>query len=79
MQASDFDYDLPKTAIAQHAIEPRDAARLLVSSTLDDLTFTDLPSLLDTGDVIVVNETRVRAARLRATQPTCGVVEVLLT
>ena len=77
--ASDFDYDLSKTAIAQHAIEPRDAARLLVASTLDDLTFTDLPSLLDPGDVIVVNETRVRAARLRATKPTGGVVEVLLT
>ncbi len=77
--ASDFDYDLPKAAIAQQAIEPRDAARLLVASTLDDLTFTDLPSLLDPGDVIVVNETRVRAARLRATKPTGGVVEVLLT
>ena len=79
MEASDFDYDLPRTAIAQQAIEPRDAARLLVASTLDDLTFTDLPSLLDPGDVIVVNETRVRAARLHATKPTGGVVEVLLT
>ncbi len=77
--ASDFNYDLPRTAIAQQAIEPRDAARLLVASTLDDLTFTDLPSLLDPGDVIVVNETRVRAARLRATKPTGGAVEVLLT
>ena len=79
MEASDFDYDLPKRAIAQEAIEPRDAARLLVASTLDDLTFTDMPSLLDPGDVIVVNETRVRAARLRATKPTGGVVELLLT
>ncbi|GMQ85458.1 MAG: tRNA preQ1(34) S-adenosylmethionine ribosyltransferase-isomerase QueA [Acidimicrobiia bacterium] len=75
---SDFDYHLPKAAIAQEAIEPRDAARLLVASTLDDLTFTDLPSLLDPGDVIVVNETRVRAARLRAIKPTGGAVELLL-
>jgi len=76
---SDFDYNLPRTAIAQQAIEPRDAARLLVAATLADLRFTDLPSLLDPGDVMVVNETRVRAARLHATRPTGGVVELLLT
>lgn len=79
MDVSDFDYDLPETAIAQHAIEPRDAARLLVASSLDDRTFADLPGLLDPGDLLVVNETRVRPARLDATKATGGAVEVLLT
>ena len=79
MDATDFDYELPAEAIAQRAIEPRDGARLLVASTLDDLVFSDLPSLLDPGDLLVVNETRVRAARITATKSTGGVVEVLLT
>ena len=79
MLVSDFDYDLPDAAIAQGAIEPRDAARLLVAKTLDNLTFGDLPSLFDPGDLLVVNETRVRAARLNATKRTGGTVEVLLT
>lgn len=79
LMASDFDYELPTVAIAQAAIEPRDSARLLVASTLEDRTIMDLPALLDPGDLIVVNETRVRPARLTATKPTGGSVEVLLT
>jgi S-adenosylmethionine:tRNA ribosyltransferase-isomerase len=79
MNVSDFDYDLPERSIAQEAIEPRDAARLLVASTLEGLTFRELPELLDAGDLLVVNETRVRAARLKASKPTGGSVEVLLT
>ncbi|MEA2010296.1 MAG: tRNA preQ1(34) S-adenosylmethionine ribosyltransferase-isomerase QueA [Actinomycetota bacterium] len=79
MDASLFTYDLPGTAIAQSAIEPRDAARLLVADTLEDQLFTDLPSLLDPGDLVVVNNTRVRPARVRATKETGGAVEVLLT
>ena len=79
MLASDFDYELADSAIAQEAIEPRDSARLLIASTLDDRVFSDLPSLLDPGDLLVVNETRVRAARLIASKPTGGRVEVLLT
>jgi S-adenosylmethionine:tRNA ribosyltransferase-isomerase len=77
--ASDFDYELPDAAIAQEAIEPRDSARLLVASTLEDRSISDLPELLDRGDLIVVNETRVRPARLTAIKPTGGAVEVLLT
>lgn len=79
MDASLFDYDLPASAIAQSAIEPRDAARLLVAGTLEDRVFTDLPAMLDPGDLIVVNNTRVRPARVRATKQTGGSVEVLLT
>jgi S-adenosylmethionine:tRNA ribosyltransferase-isomerase len=79
LRAEDFDYDLPDEAIAQTAIEPRHASRLLVADTLEDLRFHDLPGLLEPGDLLVVNETRVRAARLQATRPTGGAVEVLLT
>lgn len=79
MLTADFDYELPDGAIAQTAIEPRDAARLLVAATLEDETMLDFPQLLDPGDLLVVNETRVRAARLTATKATGGAVEVLLT
>jgi S-adenosylmethionine:tRNA ribosyltransferase-isomerase len=79
MDTSLFDYELPSGAIAQTAIEPRHAARLLVTRSLDDRLFTDLPSLLDPGDLVVVNNTRVRPARVFATKETGGAVEVLLT
>jgi len=79
MDTSLFQYDLPTDAIAQSAIEPRDAARLLVANTLDDRRFIDLPSLLDPGDLVVVNNTRVRPARVFATKETGGAVELLLT
>lgn len=79
LMAADFDYELPDAAIAQEAIEPRDSARLLVAATLADRSIGDLPELLQPGDLIVVNETRVRPARLTATKPTGGSVEVLLT
>ena len=62
-RTSDFDYTLPEAAIAQEAIEPRDASRLLDAGALTDHRFSDLPSLLDPGDVVVVNNTRVRDAR----------------
>jgi S-adenosylmethionine:tRNA ribosyltransferase-isomerase len=79
MDAALFDYDLPEASIAQEAIEPRDSSRLLVADTLEDLTFRDLPQLLEPGDLLVVNNTRVRPARLRTVKDTGGVVEVLLT
>lgn len=79
MDTSAFSYELPPEAIAQEAIEPRDAARLLVARTLEDRAFADLPGLLDPGDLVVVNNTRVRPARVRATKPTGGRVELLLT
>jgi S-adenosylmethionine:tRNA ribosyltransferase-isomerase len=79
MHSAEFSYDLPPEAIAQEAIEPRDAARLLVARTLEDRSFTDLPDLLDPGDLVVVNNTRVRPARVYATKKTDGRVELLLT
>jgi S-adenosylmethionine:tRNA ribosyltransferase-isomerase len=76
---ADYHYDLPTGAIAQAAIEPRDSARLLVAATLDDRRFSDLPELLAPGDLLVVNRTRVRAARLRGAKAVGGgAVEVLL-
>ena len=80
MDTRDFDYDLPKAAIAQEAIEPRDASRLLVAATMEDIHFSDLPTLLKPGDVLVVNTSKVRAARLMGRRlPGMGRTEVLLT
>lgn len=75
----DFDYELPEEAIAQEAIEPRHAARLLDARRLTDHRFLDLPDLLRPGDVVVVNNTRVRPARLVGRKAgTGGRAEVLL-
>ena len=80
MDTKDFDYALPEAAIAQEAIEPRDSSRLLVADTLEDMHFSDLPTLLAPGDLLVVNTTRVRAARLIGQRlPGMGRTEVLLT
>jgi S-adenosylmethionine:tRNA ribosyltransferase-isomerase len=74
-----FDYDLPESAIAQTPVEPRDAARLLRCDPRQDLVFRELPMLLHPGDLLVVNRTRVRAARLRGYKSdTGGAVELLL-
>ena len=78
MRRSLFEYHLPPEAIAQDPILPRDAARLLDTRTMSDRTFTDLPDLLREGDLVVVNNTRVRAARLFGTKDSGGEVEVLL-
>ena len=79
MDRSDFLYDLPEDAIAQTPVEPRHASRLLNARDLSDHTFLDLPELLDPGDLVVVNRTKVRHARLVGRKdPTGGVVEALL-
>jgi S-adenosylmethionine:tRNA ribosyltransferase-isomerase len=76
---SDFSYELPAAAIAQQPLEPRDASRLLDVDDLSDHTFSDLPSLLSPGDVLVVNRSRVRAARLVGSKAVGGGrVEALL-
>ena len=79
---SAYDYELPGSAIAQTPVEPRDAARLLVataeSGTVAHRRVADLPKLLEDGDVLVVNETRVLPARLHLRKITGGAVEVLL-
>jgi len=76
-----YDFDLPPELIAQTHAHPRDASRLLVmrASTLEDAVFSDLPRYLYTGDLLVVNETRVIAARLFGTREgSGGSVEILL-
>jgi S-adenosylmethionine:tRNA ribosyltransferase-isomerase len=77
-----FDYDLPAEAIAQRPARRRSEARMLVA--LDDtgpprhLTVADLPAVLEPGDLLVVNESRVIPARLHLRKATGGAVEVLL-
>jgi S-adenosylmethionine:tRNA ribosyltransferase-isomerase len=82
MAAAAPTYDLPEAAIAQVPVEPRDAARLLVDRGTgiapDHRRVRDLPDLLQAGDLVVVNETRVLPARLRLRKATGGAVEVLL-
>ena len=74
MLTSDLDYALPPEAIAQVPVEPRDAARLLVAGLPGTRPrhqrVAELADLLDPGDVLVVNDTRVIPARLRAHKPT---------
>jgi S-adenosylmethionine:tRNA ribosyltransferase-isomerase len=66
MRVDLFDFELPPERIAQRPVEPRDAARLLAvrQSSLADLSVRDLPSLLEPGDLLVFNDTRVIPARL---------------
>jgi S-adenosylmethionine:tRNA ribosyltransferase-isomerase len=82
MRLSDFDYQLPPELIAQHPVHPRDAARLMVvervTGSIRHHMFADVPDLLRSGDVVVVNDTRVIPARLRGRKPTGGAVEILL-
>ena len=82
MKTSDFDFHLPEELIAQTPLERRDASRLL---TLDKTTgsishhrFCDLPSFLQPGDCLVLNDSRVLPERLIGHRPTGGACEVLL-
>ena len=71
MLVSLFDYDLPPSLIALAPAEPRESARLLVVAPdggLADRRIADFPSLLRPGDALVVNDTRVIAARLSGTR-----------
>ncbi len=82
MRLSEFDYDLPPELIAQHPAPERAASRLLRlharTGALEDLTFADLPGLVDARDTLVLNETRVIKARLAGRKRTGGRVEVLV-
>jgi S-adenosylmethionine:tRNA ribosyltransferase-isomerase len=68
MELSDFDFELPEELIAQHPLEQRDASRMLIvdraAKSWRDGKFTEFPTFLQKGDVIVVNNTRVFPARL---------------
>ena len=81
MHLSDIDYELPEKLIAQHPVEPRDSARLLVATSSDHVEhkyMTDFVDMLERGDVMVVNDTRVLPARLSLHRKTGGAAEVLL-
>ncbi|NNG15248.1 MAG: tRNA preQ1(34) S-adenosylmethionine ribosyltransferase-isomerase QueA [Gemmatimonadales bacterium] len=86
-RTADFDYHLPPDLIAQEPLPNREASRLLVvqrpaqgspSGTLTDSYFRQLPELIPSGDLLVVNTTKVRHARLVGTRPSGRPAEVLL-
>lgn len=82
MQSHDYTYVLPPERIASVPLAERDASKLLVahaaSGALEHRTFQDLPALLPTHSLLVVNRTRVIAARLLVRKPSGGQVEVFL-
>ena len=80
LRLSDFDYDLPEDRIAQNPADPRDSSKLLVldGGVVSHKAFRDLPSLLETGDLLVLNNTRVTARRLVGERASGGIVEALL-
>ena len=77
---ADFDFELPPELIAQHPAAERSGSRLLdgTGAAPVDRIFRDLPSLLDPGDLLVFNDTRVIKARLLGIKATGGHVEALV-
>lgn len=82
MKLTDFQFDLPERQIAQYPLAQRSASRLLHlqrdGGDPADRVFRDLPGLLNPGDLLVRNNTRVLPARLFAKKTTGGQVEVML-
>ncbi len=80
MRVDLFDFALPEELIAQRPVSPRDSARLLdvAPDGLHDRSVGDLPGLLQAGDLLVFNDTKVIPARLIGTRSSGGKVEVLL-
>lgn len=82
MKTADFDYNLPEASIAQTPVEPRDSSRLLVlnrdTGELEHRFFREIREYLHSGDLLVLNRTRVIPARIYARKETGGRVELLL-
>ena len=82
MLISEFDYELPGELIAQEPLEDRSASRMLVvdrsSRSLRDVGFRDLPTLLGSSDVLVLNNTKVFPARLFGRSETGSRIEIFL-
>ena len=82
MKLSDFDYELPPELIAQFPAAARGASRLLhldgVSGALHDRQFSEFPALVEAGDLLVMNDTRVIKARLTGRKDSGGQIEVLV-
>ena len=80
MRTDLFDFELPADRIALRPVQPRDAARLLVvrpgqAAELEDRKIADLPNLLKSGDCLVVNDSKVIAARLKGRRIGRGTTE----
>ncbi len=81
MQLSDFSFDLPDELIARYPLEQRSASRLLhldAEGQYQDHQFTDILDLLNEGDLLVLNDTKVMKARLKGKRASGGAVEVLV-
>ena len=82
LRVDDFEYDLPESAIAQAPAEQRDASRLLVlersSGRIEHAHFRELGRWLSSGDLLVLNDSRVMPARLRARRVTGRTVELVV-
>jgi S-adenosylmethionine:tRNA ribosyltransferase-isomerase len=82
LRTADFDYQLPTQLIAQEPLPDRGGSRLLIvqrdGQQLVDSRFAEFPALISAGDLVVLNTTRVRHARLLATRPSGAPAEVLL-
>ena len=82
MLTKEFEYHLPEELIAQTPIEPRDSSRLLVidrsNLKVSGRKFSDIKDYFRPGDVLILNNTKVIAARLPAKRPAGGKAEVFL-
>ena len=81
MQLSDFNFDLPDELIARYPLDTRSASRLLhldAQGQHHDFQFTDILDLLNAGDLLVLNDTKVMKARLKGKRASGGAVEVLV-
>jgi S-adenosylmethionine:tRNA ribosyltransferase-isomerase len=82
MKIEEFDFDLPGGQIAQEPAPRREASRLMLvqraGDAIGETTFAHLADHLRPGDLLVLNDTRVLPARLRARKPTGGQVEILV-
>ncbi len=81
MRTAEYDFSLPPGLIAARPAENRDGSRLLVlhkDGDVEHRRFSDLPTYLEPGDLLVLNDTKVFPARITARKPTSGKVEFLL-
>ncbi|MFN3266618.1 MAG: tRNA preQ1(34) S-adenosylmethionine ribosyltransferase-isomerase QueA [Deinococcales bacterium] len=82
LELNDYDYVLPPERIAQIGAEPRDASKLLIvrrgGKVFEHKIFREITEYLNSGDVLVINQTEVIPARLTARKPTGATLEVLL-
>jgi len=81
MKTADYHYFLPEELIAIRPLEKRDSSRLLVlhrDGSVEHKIFSELPSFLNAGDMLIINNSKVFPARLRGYKPSGGRLEILL-